>query len=46
MRLYHFFDKLEDTVRERLSRIPIFYGIVGGVSIVLFWRGLWYTADL
>lgn len=45
MRLYHFFDKLEDTVRERLSRLPIFYGIVGGVSIVLFWRGVWHSAD-
>jgi hypothetical protein len=40
-----FFDKLEDKVRGRLSHYPIFYGIVGGVGIVLFWRGVWHTAD-
>jgi len=45
MRLYHFFDKLEDEVRGRLSRVPIFYGIIGGISIVLFWRGVWHSAD-
>jgi len=46
MRLHHFFDKLEDGVREKLSRVPIVYGIIGGVSIVLFWRGVWHGADL
>ncbi len=46
MRLLHFFDKLEDTVRGSLSRSPIAYGIIGGVFIVLFWRGVWHSADL
>ncbi len=41
-----FFDKLEDTVREHLSRYPILYTFVGGVAIVLFWRGVWHTADI
>lgn len=45
MRLYHFFDKLEDSARGALSRVPIVYGIIGGVSIVLFWRGVWHSAD-
>ena len=41
-----FFDKLEDRVRSVLSRHPIIYSIIGGVAIVLFWRGVWITADL
>jgi Zn-dependent protease with chaperone function len=45
-RIIIFFDKLEDHVREHLSRYPIIYTIVGGVAIVLFWRGVWHTADM
>ncbi|MDB5258794.1 MAG: hypothetical protein JWO73_2 [Candidatus Taylorbacteria bacterium] len=41
----HFFDKLEDKIRERLSRTPILYAFIGGVGIVLFWRGVWHIAD-
>lgn len=41
-----FFDKLEDRIREHLSRVPIVYGLLGGVSIVLFWRGVWDMADI
>ncbi|MBI5133987.1 MAG: hypothetical protein HZA81_01195 [Candidatus Taylorbacteria bacterium] len=40
------FDKLEDFAREHLSRHPIPYSIVGGVGVVLFWRGVWETADI
>ncbi|MBI2889122.1 MAG: hypothetical protein HYY10_04350 [Candidatus Liptonbacteria bacterium] len=40
-----FFDKLEDKVRAWFSHYPIFYAIVGGVGTVLFWRGVWHTAD-
>lgn len=46
MRIFTFFDKLEDNVRGRLSHIPIIYGIIGGVTVVLFWRGVWHTADI
>lgn len=42
---YHLFDKLEDKVRGKLSHYPIFYAFVGGVFIVLFWRGVWHIAD-
>jgi uncharacterized protein involved in cysteine biosynthesis len=45
-RILNFFDKLEDHVRIHLSRYPIAYTLVGGVAIVLFWRGVWHTADL
>ena len=41
-----FFDKLEDKVRGGLSRNPIIYTLIGGIAIVLFWRGVWLTADL
>ena len=41
-----YFDKLEDKVRGHLSRYPILYTIIGGVAIVLFWRGVWHTADI
>lgn len=41
-----FFDKLEDFARTRLSSHPIPYAILGGIFVVLFWRGVWETADL
>jgi len=41
-----FFDRLEDKVRARLSRHPIVYTFIGGVAIVLFWKGVWETAEL
>ncbi|MEK7086911.1 MAG: hypothetical protein AAB935_01490, partial [Patescibacteria group bacterium] len=28
-----------------LSRRPIIYTLIGGVAIVLFWRGVWLIAD-
>lgn len=45
-KILKFFDRLEDRVREFLSRYAIIYAIIGGVAIVLFWRGVWHTADL
>ena len=44
-KIFRFFDKLEDHVRIALSHYPIVYTIIGGFSIVLFWRGVWMTAD-
>jgi len=41
-----FFDKLEDKIRGHLSRFPILYTFIGGIAIVLFWRGVWHTADI
>lgn len=45
-RLIHFFDKIEDKVRGRLSHYPIVYAFIAGVGVVLFWRGVWHTADI
>ena len=44
-RIFHFFDKLEDKVRARLSRTPLLYAFIGGVGVILFWRGVWHIAD-
>ncbi len=43
---FRFFDKLEDKVRGYLSHYPIAYGVIGGIFVVLFWRGIWHTADI
>lgn len=44
--IIRFFDRLEDKIRSRLSRHPILYTIIGGIAIVLFWKGVWETAEL
>jgi hypothetical protein len=45
-KILSFFDKLEDKVRGFLSHYPMVYAIIGGVAIVVFWRGIWETADI
>lgn len=40
------FDKVEDNIRNFLSRYPIIYGTIAGVAVVSFWRGVWETSDL
>lgn len=45
-KIVHFFDKLEDNIRGHLSRYPILYTLIGGIAVVLFWRGVWHTADM
>jgi len=40
-----FFDKLEDKIRGKLSHYPLLYALIGGIGIVIFWRGVWHTAD-
>lgn len=43
--IVRFFDKLENKIRGKLSHYPIIYAFIGGIGIVLFWRGVWHTAD-
>jgi hypothetical protein len=43
--IWRFFDKLEDHVRVSLSHYPLLYSLIGGAGVVLFWRGIWHTAD-
>jgi hypothetical protein len=45
-KIFDFFDKFEDKIRGSLSRSPILYTFIGGIAIVLFWRGVWHTADI
>ena len=40
-RTFSFFDKLEDKTRGFLSHYPTIYAIIGGVGLILFWRGIW-----
>ncbi len=41
-----FFDRTEDEIRASLSHHPVFYALIGGIGIVLFWKGVWETAEL
>jgi hypothetical protein len=40
-----FFERWGIKIRGKLSHYPILYAFLGGVGIVLFWRGVWHTAD-
>ena len=42
----NYFDKLEDKVRIKLSHRSIAYAFIGGLGTVVFWRGVWHTADI
>ena len=44
-RIVKIFDKLEDKIRGKLSHHPVLYALIGGIGVVLFWRGIWHTAD-
>lgn len=44
-KIINYFDKLKNKIRYWLSRRPILYAFVGGTGVVLFWRGIWHTAD-
>lgn len=37
--------KLERKIRSRLSHYPKLYALIVGTGIILFWRGVWHTAD-
>ena len=39
------FQKLEHKIRGVLSHYPIIYAVIGGIGVVLFWRGVWHTMD-
>ena len=43
---FKFFDKLEDVMRTALSHYPLPYAFIGGTLVILYWRGVWHTADI
>jgi len=45
MKLFSSIRKFLKEVRGKLSNYPIIYAIFGAVGIILFWRGIWHTAD-
>lgn len=44
-KIKRFSDKLEDRVRGKLSHYPIIYALIGGIGVIIFWRGIWHFAD-
>ncbi len=38
-------NKWENKLRTRLRNHPVVYAFIGGIGVVLFWRGVWHTAD-
>lgn len=45
-KINHFFDRLEDKVRGALSHVPIIYAIIGGFTVIMFWRAVWESIDI
>jgi len=39
------FKKIERKIEHFLSHYPKVYALIVGIGIVLFWRGVWHTAD-
>lgn len=39
------FKKIERKIEHYLSHYPKMYALIVGVGIVLFWRGVWHSAD-
>ena len=46
MRIFKLFGRTEYYVRDHLSHHPLWYSFFGGIAVVLFWRGVWETADI
>lgn len=40
-----FLGRFEEKMRRHLTGHPVIFTLVGGVATVLFWRGVWHTAD-
>ncbi len=44
-KIHRFLEKLENSTREKLGNYPYLYALIGGIGVVLFWRGVWHLAD-
>lgn len=36
---------IEDNARKFFERIPFIHALLAGIGVVLFWRGIWESAD-
>ena len=45
-KIYSFFDKVENKIRNVLSHHPIFYALLGSIATVSIWRGIWEMSDI
>ena len=39
------FKKTKRSIQSYLSHYPFFYALIVGIGVVLFWRGVWHSAD-
>ncbi len=39
------YKKIQRKIQSYLSHYPVVYALVVGIGIVLFWRGVWHSAD-
>lgn len=39
------YKKIQRKIQNYLSHRPSFYALIVGIGIVLFWRGVWHSAD-
>lgn len=37
--------RITNKIKAWLSHHPLLYALLGGVGVVLFWRGVWHTVD-
>ncbi|MEI6042710.1 MAG: hypothetical protein WCQ00_04065 [bacterium] len=45
-KFFRLFGRTEDFTIGYLAKHPFWYSFFGGVAVVLFWRGVWETADM
>ncbi|MFZ4648742.1 MAG: hypothetical protein ACOYMB_03885 [Patescibacteria group bacterium] len=44
-KVFQIADLIEDKTRQFLSHHPYLYAFLGGAGVVIFWRGVWVSAD-
>lgn len=44
-KIYDYFDILEDKIRTKLTHFPLIYALIGSITIVSIWRGIWEVSD-
>ena len=44
-KIYDYFDILEDKIRAKLTHFPLIYALIGSITIISIWRGIWEVSD-